>query len=607
MSVLLTATLCALVQQDPSAAAQEPRRPEPLPIPRTGVLRRGERRIIVDGSLQDWPALPPIGLDDVRQVSGTALGAFRSLDDLAGKVFLLWDEEDLYVAARVLDDWHIALRADSPRISEIPPADSLLLTFDPLRDSRAFGMDPGRSEDAEFWLAEVAGQERRVVRWDRLRGSARFAEGATAIVMHEPEVHTTTYEARIPWREILPQGRDPEPGLVFDLQIVLNDYDEATDPMPQTRVGWNFGMGPRIDPWLLGSAVLLGTAADEFDPSTARLPAVPAPPEPDEPPVPGDAYWIALNTRIERTTPTPVTSDVPDAAFAGGRERHDALLDLEGRLAEYPRVDFLEFQQRIHRRMNRECAGIVASGLPYYWDHVLDALVRRVAVDPPESGFRLFRLPQGGWVVRSREATFAIDPTGYRIDRELFDVLDFVLLTRPLEITERNDQLLSRMAASAAEKPVFTQVAMHLPGIDVREIPLVVPGETYEAAGLSVHVFGERDEEGLVSRSVGYQVSWPDGTDLVVSGVALAEEQVKAAGALEALLLSARHPRARIVGQRLAAGMTVLDDVLECSAYPGALGRVTLQEAFELQDGLRPHPSLILAPGESIEIGGSIR
>src|SRR5690606_27336556 len=112
---------------------------------------------------------------------------------------------------------------------------------------------------------------------------------------------------------------------------------------------------------------------------------------------------------------------------------------------DHPRVDFLEFQQRIHRRMNRECAGIVARGVPYFWESVLEGAIRRIAVDPPERGFRIHRLPQSGWIVRSKAATFAIDPAGYGLDHRVFDLLDFVLLTRPREMTERNDQLLLRM------------------------------------------------------------------------------------------------------------------------------------------------------------------
>ena len=40
----------------------------------------------------------------------------------------------------------------------------------------------------------------------------------------------------------------PERQLLFD----LNDFDETTDGMAQTRIGWTFGLGPVVDPGLLG-------------------------------------------------------------------------------------------------------------------------------------------------------------------------------------------------------------------------------------------------------------------------------------------------------------------------------------------------------------------
>ena len=38
----------------------------------------------------------------------------------------------------------------------------------------------------------------------------------------------------------------------------MNDFDDLTDPMPQTRIGWTFGTAPKIDPSLYGTLVLVG-------------------------------------------------------------------------------------------------------------------------------------------------------------------------------------------------------------------------------------------------------------------------------------------------------------------------------------------------------------
>jgi hypothetical protein len=175
-------------------------------LPQAVVLPRGAHEIAVDGSLIDWPELPAMRLDDRRQLSGTALDAWRGPNDASGVVFMLWDQEALYVACAVKDEWHRALDAETLLLTEIPAADSVVLTFDPERNTRALGNDPGRREDREFWLADSAGRE--VVLWDRMRGTARVLDGKTArsVVLHGKEQGITSYEAKIPWTEILPLG-----------------------------------------------------------------------------------------------------------------------------------------------------------------------------------------------------------------------------------------------------------------------------------------------------------------------------------------------------------------------------------------------------------------
>src|SRR5690606_2026754 len=323
----------------------------------------------------------------------------------------------------------------------------------------------GRTDDREFWLADVEGAGKgQVVLWNRFGGTATWVEGGALAVARDDQLKVTTYEARIPWKAILKGGRKPEVGMVFDFQIVVSDFDEVTDVMAQTRIGWTFGTGPRIDPGLLGSVMLLG----DVDGPVIDLPEFPSPPSPSEDAVPGPRYWIELHDALRATRPVVFRADAGDPRAAIGAERRRRLETLDGHLAAFPRVDFLEFQQRIHRRMSRECAGIIATGLPYYWDHVLAEVRRRVEVAVPEHGVRVFRLPQSGWLVLSKQAKFAIDPAGYDVDKAFYEVLDFVLLTDPLDMTKRNDQLLIRMLLTG--KAFASHVRFHLPGIDASKV-----------------------------------------------------------------------------------------------------------------------------------------
>ena len=572
---------------------------QPMPVPRTLVKHRGQRALHVDGSLQDWPQeVPLLLLSDPRQLSGTAMGSWRGPRDLTAEAFMLWDADDFWVAVVVSDEWHRALTKDTPRLLEIPPADSVMLSFDPRRDTKSIGADPGREEDREFWLSDVEGQGRKLVLWDRLRGTARYGDGAVAVVKHDKKKSITTYEARIPWKEILPGGMRPTPDQVIDLQIVVNDFDEVTDPMPQTRIGWTFGTAARIDPGLLGSMQLV----TELSRSVEKLPEFPPPPESKKGTVPGPAHWVGLHTRLESSEPVNVTRDSEPPAVVLGKDRLALLTELEQHHASFPRVDFLDYHHRAHRRMRRECAGMVETGLPYFWQHALASLGRRAAAPAPKLGFRIFRLPTGGWLVRSNDANFGIDPAGYNLEKHVFGAFDFVLLTDPGELTKRNDQVLLRLAS--AKRSFYTHLAFHLPGVDASKMPLTKFGESY-GAGVRVRVLGTKEGD-LVSSTVGVVVDWPDGTVLVHSGRSLTEkllyEVLPPSHSVDVLVLSAKHPQAAELGRALGARLIVLDDVLHCSTHAGAGGRVTLEDAFALQAALRPVPSVILAPGESLDI-----
>lgn len=595
MSLLLSLCL-VLLPQDPPDDAKPAQRLQPMPVPHHLVQHRGDAHLTIDGSLQDWPDLPPMLLDDVRQITGTQLGAWRGAHDFAARAFLLWDEDYLYIGVVVRDDWHRALTKDTPRLQEIPPADCVVVTIDPGRDTRAVGLDEGRRDDREYWLADVEGQGTRVVAWDRFRGTAAFAEGAHCVIKADRQAGTTVYEAGIPWADVLLVGDKPAARRVLDMQVVANDYDEATDAMPQTRLGWTFGTGDSIDPGLLGSVMLWPKGS----PLPETLPEFPPPVEPATEPVPPQSYWVDFLASLKSSPPQAVTGDSGHPSEVGGLERLHRLESLEHHLATFPRVDYLEYLQRTQRRMRREVAGVVKIGLPFFWQHCLEEVRRQASGEAPEHGFRLFRLPEGGWLVRSKEANFAIDPRGANIETQIGAALDFVLLTSPLDVTRRSDQMLLRL--TAVKRPFYTHIRFHLPAVEASKMSLVEIGQTYTTSGLKVKVLGRKNDEGMVTHTIGYQVEWPDGTTLVHSAQALQEDEFPDGQRTDLLILSPRHPRANRVGQQLAAKLTVVDETFECAVVPGATGRFPLAMAFELQNGLRPQPSILLAPGESVTV-----
>lgn len=580
------------VAQQPSAPAGA-RPPQPMLLPQAVVLPRGDREITIDGSLADWPELPALRLDDRRQLSGTADGAWRGPEDASAVAFMMWDAGALYFACSVRDEWHRALDADTLLLTEIPAADSVVLTFDPDRNTRGNGPDPGRAEDREFWLADEAG--RQVVQWDRLRGTARVLDApARVVALHDKEHGITSYEALIPLTEILPPGRKPAVGTCFDLQIVVNDFDESTDPMPQTRLGWTFGVGPVVDPGLLGSAMLVGdTAALQ-----GVVPEFPPKPGLSEPPAPPPAYWADLTTRLVQHPPAVYDGTVTPAE-TGSVERLAVLEEIDRHCERMPRVDYLEIHQRGHRRMNREVAGLMARGLPSWWRQRLQAVSKQAEDAVPLGALRLFRLPMGGWLCRGAQKSFLVDPAGSDVAEWLWGGAEFCLLTQPLDPVRRSDQLLIRMLMADPVRPVFAHIAFHLPVIAMERVPLAEPGQEYgEAPATRVRALGKPRDDGSVAYDCSYLVLLPGGPNVLVAGPTLSPDDVAAEPHVDLLIASPRNAAIVEIANRLTPGIIAIDEGFVCQSHPKSL-RVTLRDLHALQRSLLPHRSVLLAPGES--------
>lgn len=596
---LAAARACAVAALLPLLAAQDPGQQTPLQpmlLPQGVVLPRGDVEIVVDGSLVDWPRLPAMRLDDRRQLSGTALGAWRGPKDCSALVFMIWDKQMLYIACSAQDEMHRALDANTLRLTEIPAADSLLLSFDPDRNTRSNGSDPGRREDREFWLADDSGRE--VVQWDRLRGQANVLSApARMVVLHQKEEGVTTYEAAIPWDQILPPGRSPAIGDVIDLQMVLNDFDEITDSMAQTRAGWTFGLGPVVDPGLYGSIMLVGDDA-------AMRGAVPEfPPKPGVPrdPVPPEEFWRELTAKLLKNPPAAYDGSVP-AAEVGGIERLEALEEIDEQVQRFPRVDFLELHHRIHRRMKREVAGLSARGLPWWWRDRLFAVSKQGEDPVPEGAVRLFKLPMGGWLVRTAKDNLVVDPAGSDVREWLWGGAQHCVLTRPLDMTRRNDQLLMAMFASEPRRTVLSHIVFHLPVVSMADMPVVRPGETYAGGTLTVEPLGETDEQGRVSYDCSYRIVVEGAPPILLVTPSLKPEQVPE-GKVGVVIATARNPRLPEIVGRVDPEMVLFDEAFRCS-WHAQTPRVTLRNLHAIQRALLPHRSVVLAPGESWQVGG---
>jgi hypothetical protein len=253
--------------------------------------------------------------------------------------------------------------------------------------------------------------------------------------------------------------------------------------------------------------------------------------------------------------------------------------------------------------MRRETGGMLSGELPFFWNHRLGVAERSLAAAAPAGVWRVYRLPVAGWMVRTEALNLGIDAAGAELEVKIGAAFGAMLLTEGPELAKRNDQVLVRLAA--AKRPIFTHRLFHLPGLDATKMPLVSLGETHELGGVKIRAIGTKEGD-LVSPSIGYVLEWPDGRVLVHSGRSMTPEQMAAAlpagGRVDVLLLSAQHPQAVELAKTGRVSLVALDDVLQCSTHPSADARVSLSSGFALQEALRPIASVIVGPGEALDI-----
>jgi hypothetical protein len=330
------------------------------------------------------------------------------------------------------------------------------------------------------------------------------------------------------------------------------------------------------------------------------MPEFPPKPSIAEPPLPPPPYWQDLTARLLQSPPA-VHDGTESPEQAGGLKRFALLEEIEDHCSRFPRVDFVEFHHRIHRRMTREVAGIQARGLPSWWRERLRALSKAAEDAVPNATLRLFRLPMGGWLLRTPTSGFLVDPAGGDLAEWLWGGAAFCILTQPLDMTRRNDQLLVRMLLADPPRPVAMHITFHLPVVSMEQVPLLTPGQSVGASGgTQVRALSVPQADGKVTWSCSYVVTTSAGPKVLLVGPDLRPDEVEG-GPFDLMILSPRNPEALAIARRAAPGLIVIDDTLLCQSRPD-VERMRLRSLYNLQRQLLPLPSLILAPGESWDV-----
>lgn len=208
--------------------------------PAKAVAYQAEKEIVVDGELSEWNLSSPIEIKDAAQIIRDA-GSWMGENDLSGTVYLMWDEEKLYLAAEIKE----ASAFGAVGLLEHDMEDNFKLYISTNPDS-----DPERNSydtndfllylmmDNQNWYTAF---DRSMVEREKLeRFTSEGMEGSIDALVGYEKAYTTIeggfiFEAAIPWanfsNDYIAQYTPSVGDTVnFDFCITDNDY-----PFPNTE------------------------------------------------------------------------------------------------------------------------------------------------------------------------------------------------------------------------------------------------------------------------------------------------------------------------------------------------------------------------------------
>ncbi len=167
---------------------------------------------VLDGALDDWPALPMVYLNQDSDWRPTSqhFAVWGGAEDVSAGVWVSWDAQACHLAVQVRDDSLIRVRS----VAEIDHGDSIVLSF--------------VSEDQEAVNEFVVAPLQRGYPVYRARPAARAGEVRTITVgiassQEDSGGSRRVYEVTIPWSELAPLK--PTLGEKFTLTVSVCDDD----------------------------------------------------------------------------------------------------------------------------------------------------------------------------------------------------------------------------------------------------------------------------------------------------------------------------------------------------------------------------------------------
>ncbi|NQX60539.1 DUF7594 domain-containing protein [Paenibacillus qinlingensis] len=184
---------------------------------------------IVDGVI-DAPAASPTAdlANGVVQMTG-----YTGVNDLSGKVWLNYDQDNLYISAQVTDN-----------VFAYPASDQNIWQNDNIQFAIAPGLPGSSTQWFEYGISQT-GSGPQIYRWIAPNGfltGDRTGSGELTITRDEIGKRTV-YELALPWSEISPVKEPGSNGM--SLSLLVNDNDGSGR---KGYIEWGSGIGSSKDP-----------------------------------------------------------------------------------------------------------------------------------------------------------------------------------------------------------------------------------------------------------------------------------------------------------------------------------------------------------------------
>jgi hypothetical protein len=212
---------------------------------------RADRPPLIDGKLDDWTDACPIPLLGPNQLTRFDPGYRPAAANLSGVAWLRWDPDNLYLAARLRDDRHVAATSGEDTLK----GDSLQLALDPS------GRGPDAAQRGFCYLLSSSAAGGGSGRHTLYRPPAHAGGLSSGQLARDSSVYelaivsgdgVTIYELRMPWQELGVSA--PDAGTRLGLSLAACDNDGTG---PAAAMTWGEGLLPAWAPHRFGVLCLM--------------------------------------------------------------------------------------------------------------------------------------------------------------------------------------------------------------------------------------------------------------------------------------------------------------------------------------------------------------